>query len=81
MLVVLSTDGVVVTITGSLKNTALEPGTTVSLRFHFGGVDATEIGTLDIQVQAGEVEQFQFFQGEFVSSEAVTGYTYEVIAP
>jgi tetratricopeptide (TPR) repeat protein len=69
------------TISGSLKNTALEPGTTVSLRFHFGGIDATEIGTLDIQVQAGEVEQFQIFRGEFVSAEAVTGYTYEVIAP
>jgi len=68
-------------ISGSLKNTSLEPGTTVSLRFHFGGSDNTEIGTVDIQVQAGDVDQFQVFQGEFVSSEMVTGYLYEVIAP
>ncbi len=68
-------------ISGSLKNTSLEPGTTVSLRFHFGGPDNTEIGTLDIQVQAGDVDQLQVFQGEFLSSEMVTGYLYEVIAP
>ena len=69
------------TITGSLKNTTLEPGTTISLRFHFGGEQNTEIGTVDIQVQAPAAEQFQIFQGEFVSTQRVTGYKYEVISP
>lgn len=69
------------TITGSLKNTTLEPGTTISLRFRFGGDQSTEIGTVDIQVQAPAAEQFQMFQGEFVSGQRVTGYKYEVISP
>ena len=69
------------TFTGSLKNTALEPGTAISLRFHFGGVDASEIGTVNVTIQAPALDQFQIFQGEFVSPEMVTGYKYEVISP
>jgi tetratricopeptide (TPR) repeat protein len=69
------------TITGSLKNTSIEPGTTVALRFHFGGTQGREVGTLDIQVQAPAVDQSQVFQGEFVSSELVSGYKYEVLSP
>lgn len=63
-------------VTGTLKNTGLEPGTTVTLRFHFGGEDGQEIGTLDIQIQAPEVEMSELFQGEFISSEIVSGYKY-----
>lgn len=69
------------TFSGSVKNTSLEPGTPITLRFHFGGTLGTEIGTVDVQVQAPEVDQFQVFQGEFVSPEEVTGYKYEVISP
>ncbi len=68
-------------ITGSLKNNALEEGTPVTLRFHFGGPNAQEIGTLDVTVQAPAVEMSEMFQGEFNSSEAVSGYRYEVINP
>jgi tetratricopeptide (TPR) repeat protein len=68
-------------IRGMVKNTTLEPGTAITLRFHFGGVDGQEVGTLDIQIQAPEAEMSEFFQGDFVSSEMVTGYLYEVIAP
>jgi tetratricopeptide (TPR) repeat protein len=68
-------------ISGTVKNTSLEPGTAITLRFHFGGVDGQEVGTLDIQVQAPEAEMSELFQGDFVSSEIVTGYRYEVIAP
>jgi len=63
-------------VTGTLKNTGIEPGTTISIRFHFGGVDGQEIGTLDIQIQAPEVEMSEFFQGEFISPEVVSGYKY-----
>ena len=69
------------TLSGSLKNTGLEPGTTVALRFHIGGLEGTEVGTLDIQVQAPAVDQSQPFRGEFNSTETVSGYTYEVISP
>ena len=68
-------------ISGTLKNTAIDPGTTVILRFHFGGVDTREIGTLDIQIQTPDVDMSEFFQADFVSNEIVTGYFYEVIAP
>lgn len=68
-------------ITGVLKNTSLEEGTPVTLRFHFGGPNGEEIGTLDITVQAPGAEMSELFQGEFNSSEAVSGYRYEVINP
>lgn len=68
-------------ISGVLKNTSLEPGTPVILRFHFGGFDGQEIGTLDIQVAAPEAEMSELFQGDFFSDQQVSGYTYEVIAP
>jgi tetratricopeptide (TPR) repeat protein len=69
------------TITGQVKNTSLEPGTTITLRFTFGGQNGTAIGTLDITVQAPEAEQLEVFRGEFVSAEPVTGYLYEAITP
>jgi tetratricopeptide (TPR) repeat protein len=69
------------TVTGQVKNTSMESGTTISLRFIFGGVAGTEIGSINITVQAPEVEQLEGFSGEFVSTESVTGYRYEVISP
>lgn len=68
-------------ISGVLQNTSLEPGTTVILRFHFGGFDGQEIGTLDVQIQAPEAEMSEVFQGDFFSDQQVSGYYYEVIAP
>jgi tetratricopeptide (TPR) repeat protein len=68
-------------ISGAVKNVSLEPGTTVALRFHLGGTEGTEVGTVDIQVQAGAVDSSQAFEGEFTSPEIVSGYKYEVISP
>lgn len=68
-------------VTGQLKNTSLEPGTAITLRFTFGGEGGTAIGNLDINVSAPAVEQFEVFRAEFVSTEMVTGYIYEVITP
>lgn len=68
-------------IRGVLKNNSLEPGTPVILRFHFGGYDGEEIGTLDVQIQTPEVEMSEVFQGDFFSDQIVSGYYYEVIAP
>ncbi len=67
-------------IVGQLKNTSAEPGTTVTLRFYFGGEDGQEIGSLDIEVEMPEVEELQFFQGHFSSPHFVTGYRYEVVS-
>jgi tetratricopeptide (TPR) repeat protein len=66
-------------IIGQLKNNGAEPGTPITLRFHFGGEDGQEIGTLDIRVEMPEVENLQFFQGTFTSSQLVSGYSYEVV--
>jgi tetratricopeptide (TPR) repeat protein len=66
-------------ITGQLKNNSAQPGTMVMLRFHFGGEEGQEVGTLDVQVEVPEVEALQFFQGRFSSPHSVTGYRYEVV--
>jgi tetratricopeptide (TPR) repeat protein len=67
------------TVSGVLKNTTAEPGGTVTLRFHFGGMDGQEIGTTEIRVQIPAVEESVEFMGDFNSSETVTGYMYEVV--
>jgi hypothetical protein len=66
-------------VTGALKNNTAEAGSTVVLRFHFGGQNGTEIGTVDIRIQVPAVEESVEFSGEFNSAEAVTGYSYEVV--
>ena len=67
------------TITGTLKNNTAEQGRTITLRFHFGGEQGTEIGTVDIRVQIPAVEDSVEFSGVFTSSELVRGYKYEVV--
>ena len=66
-------------VTGNLKNNTAEPGGTVTLRFHFGGPNGTEIGSIDIRVQIPAVEETVQFSGQFDASEPVTGYSYEVV--
>ena len=69
------------TVTGELLNKTLEPGTTVTIRVHFSGLDGAEIGTTDIRVQAPEADVAQPFQADFSSNEEVLGYYYEVVSP
>jgi len=66
-------------VTGTLVNNSAEPGSTVTLRFHFGGGDGQELGTTDIRVQLPAAEEGVQFSGTFNSSEIVTGYRYEVV--
>ena len=66
-------------VTGNFKNNTAEPGGTVTLRFHFGGPEGQEVGTLDIRVQIPAVEEAVEFVGTFTSPEMVSGYTYEVV--
>lgn len=66
-------------VSGNLKNNTAEAGGTVTLRFHFGGTNGTEIGTIDIRVQVPAVEETVEFSGEFTHPEAVSGYSYEVV--
>jgi tetratricopeptide (TPR) repeat protein len=66
-------------VTGDFKNNTAEQGTTVTLRFYFGGQGGREIGDIDIRIQVPAAEESVQFSGEFTSSEAVTGYKYEVV--
>ncbi len=66
-------------ISGQLKNNTAEVGGTLTLRFHFGGENGTEVGTVDIRVQVPAVEELVEFSGTFNSSDLVFGYKYEVV--
>jgi tetratricopeptide (TPR) repeat protein len=67
------------TVNGTVKNSTAEQGTTVTLRFHFGGQTGREIGTIDIRVQLPAPEETVEFMGNFNSSDLVAGYRYEVV--
>ena len=69
------------TVTGELINKSLEPGSTVTIRVHFNGLDGAEIGTTDIRVAAPAVEAAEPFRADFSSNEEVLGYYYEVVSP
>jgi tetratricopeptide (TPR) repeat protein len=66
-------------ISGQVVNTTGEEGQTVHLRFFFGGVNGQEVGNVDIRVQLPAAEMSEMFSGDFVSTEVVSGYRYEVI--
>jgi len=67
------------TLTGTLKNNTAEQESTVTLRFHFGGREGQELGTLDIRIQLPAADEMVEFTGAFSSPEIVTGYKYEVV--
>ncbi|MDE2784154.1 MAG: tetratricopeptide repeat protein [Gemmatimonadota bacterium] len=73
------TDGA--SVVGEFVNKTLEPGTTVTIRVHFNGMDGAEIGTTDIRVDAPAQEAAELFRADFSSNEEVLGYYYEVIGP
>jgi tetratricopeptide (TPR) repeat protein len=66
-------------VSGTLKNTTAEQGSTVTLRFHFGNPDGQEVGTTDIRVQVPAPEESVEFSGMVQTSGPVTGYMYEVV--
>ena len=65
--------------TGQLQNHTKDVGSTVTLRFHFGGEGGVEIGTLDVTITVPDAEAFEVFEAEFSSSVYVMGYRYEVL--
>lgn len=68
-------------VAGEFHNMSLEPGTTVTIRVHFNGLDGAEIGTTDIRITAPDTDVAQPFQADFSSNEEVLGYYYEVVSP
>lgn len=65
-------------VTGSLVNHSLDPGTSVTLRFTFYDDQGAPLGTVTETLSAGQVDMAEVVQVEFESTEQVGGYGYEL---
>lgn len=68
-------------LSGTLTNFGLEPGTSVGLTFHFLDGDGQDVGTQAVQVAAPAAEESVGFQVDFQSEVGIIAYNYEVTAP
>lgn len=66
-------------VRGEIHNRTLAPGTPVRLRFVFSSATGQELGSQEVQVQAGAPESAVPFEVEFESTADVNGYKYEVV--
>jgi tetratricopeptide (TPR) repeat protein len=66
-------------VRGEIHNRSLAAGTPVRLRFVFSSATGQELGSQEVQVQAGAAEQAVPFEVEFQSTSAVNGFRYEVV--
>lgn len=66
-------------VRGEIHNRTLAPGTPVRLRFVFSSATGEELGSQEVQVQAGAAESAVPFEVEFDSTVEVNGYKYEVV--
>ncbi len=69
------------TVGAMLTNRTLEEGTAIEIRVHFSGEDGSEIGTVDVRVDAPPQEQARQVTAEIRSSEIVAGFYFEVLSP
>lgn len=65
-------------VTGSLVNHSLDPGTPVTLRFTFYDDQGAPLGTVTETLSAGQADMAEVVQIEFQSTEQVGGYGYEL---
>lgn len=66
-------------VRGEIHNRTLAAGTPVRLRFVFSSATGEELGSQEVQVQAGAPESAVPFEVEFDSTVEVNGYKYEVV--
>ena len=64
-----------------LTNNSLDPGTPVEIRVHFSGDDGTDLGSVDIRVEAPEQGVTVTADADLSSSETVSGFYVEVLSP
>ena len=69
------------TATALLTNNTLEPGTPIEIRVHFSGGDGSELGTVDISVDAPARETSQRIVAEFAHDEIALGFYFEIMSP
>ena len=66
-------------ISGTVINKTLEPGTTITLRFTFYDNDGNPLGTEDTEVTISDPEVTHSFQLSFDAEMQVLGYSYEFV--
>ena len=66
-------------ISGTVINKTLEPGTTITLRFTFYDNDGNPLGTEDTEVTISDPEVGHIFQLSFDAEMQVLGYSYEFV--
>ena len=64
-----------------LTNNSLDPGTPVEMRVHFSGDDGTDLGSVDIRVEAPGQGVTVTADADLSSSETVSGFYVEVLSP
>ncbi len=66
-------------IAGLLTNRNSDAGSTAEIRFRVYDVGGLEVGSQDMSIMLGEVEQSVEFQVDFPTTTEVIGYNYEVL--
>lgn len=69
------------TVGALLTNRTLETGTVIEMRVHFSGENGSEIGTVDVRVEAPPPEQARQVTAEIRSAEIVAGFYFEILSP
>jgi len=64
---------------GYLINKAVDPGTTIKLRFTYYDISGEAIGTTDVEIEAPELDSETTFNASFEADVPVGGYSYEVV--
>lgn len=64
-----------------LTNATLEAGTPIEIRVHFSGEDGSQLGTVDVRIEAPPQEQARQVTAQLTSREFVAGYYFEVLSP
>jgi len=66
-------------VSGEIQNRTLSAGAPVRLRFVFSSATGQELGSQEVQVQAGAPEGTVSFEVEFQSTSQVNGFRYELV--
>lgn len=66
-------------VDGVLVNNTLEEGVSIKFLFHFFNRAGTELGTNEVEVNAGPADMALSFELDFRGEEEVSGYSYEVV--
>ncbi len=72
-------DGSGAAVVGRVTNQLADPGSTVRLRVFFYDVSGQQVGTDEVSVTLGAIEEGVDFQADLLTNADVVGYRYEVL--